>query len=837
MPDSQAVPRHSSVGDLSLSATTGEDALRLLAEASRIFHGSLEIEPTLRRVAAIAVPRLADFCIVDLVDVEGHDHARRAAGAHADPAKAPLVAALHAFPPDLANERSIVSQVLRDGRPRLVAEWREEHTRAKALSDEHARILTALAPRSGMFVPLRTPEGTTLGAMTFFLAESGRHYGPGDLELATALAERATVAIENARLHSTVSQARDALADQSLELELQSQQLQEQATQMEEQQAELEHQTEELLSANRRLEQLNDELAAATEDAERAERWVAGILAAIGDPFVVQDAEWRFRYINGAAAAVFDQAGRSPEALTGTVLWEAYPDLVGTRFEREMRRAMEERVPVVFEEFYQGTGRWAEMRCFPLAGGGIATLWRDVSERKRAEETLHFLSRGSEILGSSLDYEATVQAVAELVVPRLADWCTVELIGADGALRQIALAHVDPSKVAWARELAARYPTDGDAPTGAPQVVRTGKSELYPEIPEALLVAGARDAEHLRLLREVGFTAAIVVPLAARDRVLGALSLISAESGRRYTTDDLRLAEELARRAALAIDNARLHQESVAARDALESSREELEVMNEELRQTNDDLAEATRSAEQARQAAEEANLAKTEFLARMSHELRTPLNAIGGYVDLLDLGVRGEVSELQREDLARIRRAQHHLLGLINDVLNFAKLEAGRVEYQIERVPVHDVVEGLAPLVAPQLRARRQHYECAGAPADLAVRADAEKVRQVLLNLLSNAIKFTPEGGTVGVHVTSDAATVTIAVRDTGPGVPDDKHEAIFAPFVQLARGRTSTQEGTGLGLAISRDLARAMGGDIAVVAAPGGGSEFRLSLPRAVR
>ena len=217
-----------------------------------------------------------------------------------------------------------------------------------------------------------------------------------------------------------------------------------------------------------------------------------------------------------------------------------------------------------------------------------------------------------------------------------------------------------------------------------------------------------------------------------------------------------------------------------------------------------------------------------------MSHELRTPLNAIGGYAQLIEMGVRGPVTSEQREDLERIERSQRHLLGLINDVLNFAKLEAGRVQFVIARVPMHEVLLGVEALVLPQLHAKGLHYVDAGDCGGIAVHADEEKARQVLINLLSNAIKFTSPGGEVSVGCAVDDEWVHTTVHDSGVGIPADRLDAIFEPFVQVDRGLTSRQEGTGLGLAISRDLARHMGGDLTVTSTAGVGSDFTLTLRR---
>jgi PAS domain S-box-containing protein len=234
------------------------------------------------------------------------------------------------------------------------------------------------------------------------------------------------------------------------------------------------------------------------------------------------------------------------------------------------------------------------------------------------------------------------------------------------------------------------------------------------------------------------------------------------------------------------------------------------------------------------REMAEAANRAKAEFLANMSHELRTPLNAIGGYADLLLMGVRGELAPEARADVERMRRSGQHLLSLINDILNFARIEAGQLQYQLEAVPVGSLLADLEALVAPQVAQRGLAYRSAGEGAGGAVWADAEKTRQILLNLVTNAIKFTEPGGSVTVSHREARGGVEIAVRDTGRGIAPEQQARIFDPFVQVDRHLTSaSQQGVGLGLAISRDLARGMGGDLSVESTPSEGSTFTLWLP----
>jgi PAS domain S-box-containing protein len=238
--------------------------------------------------------------------------------------------------------------------------------------------------------------------------------------------------------------------------------------------------------------------------------------------------------------------------------------------------------------------------------------------------------------------------------------------------------------------------------------------------------------------------------------------------------------------------------------------------------------------AQLARARAEAANRAKMEFLAVMGHELRTPLNAIAGYVQLLQMGLKGPVTAEQVADLDRIRQSQAHLLGLINDIMNFARLEAGRVTFRYRDVIVHDLLSMIKTVTEPQTRVKGLACQVGACDSGMSVWADAEKTRQILINLVSNAIKFTKPGGRIAIECTIDEEDATIHVRDTGQGIPHERLADIFEPFVQVNPSFSRTHEGVGLGLAISRDLARAMHGDLTVDSAVGRGSTFSLRLPR---
>jgi len=346
-----------------------------------------------------------------------------------------------------------------------------------------------------------------------------------------------------------------------------------------------------------------------------------------------------------------------------------------------------------------------------------------------------------------------------------------------------------------------------DAPIPLAEAARTGRPVLA-ATREALLagwpaVDGMPGAERVQ--------AVAALPLVVRGdggsapRVVGALAFDFAEP-RAFPADEREFLDALAAQCAQALDRVRLHAAEHVARA----------------------------QAERLRREAEAANRAKSDFLATMSHELRTPLNAIGGYAELMAMGVHGPVTDAQRDALRRVERAQRHLLRLINDVLNFAKLEAGRVAYDAAPVPLAEVVADAGALMEAQFAARGLRYEAAAAPGLVAV-ADREKVGQVLLNLLSNAAKFTPAGGRVTVSADAGDGRARLRVADTGIGIPADQLDVIFEPFVQVDGTRTRTADGTGLGLAISRDLARGMGGDLTAESTPGAGSTFTLALPAA--
>ncbi len=426
-------------------------------------------------------------------------------------------------------------------------------------------------------------------------------------------------------------------------------------------------------------------------------------------------------------------------------------------------------------------------------------------DRRRPERRALFLADVSRKLFESLDYQQTLATVARLAMPELGAWCIVDLLSDDGDITRLGVIHPDPALESLARELELRYPPKDSDPMGAPRVLKTQQPELVGEVTDEMLRAAAYDPRQLGILRALGMSSYMVVPLKGRDRLLGSITFMSADPNVRYTPKDLLFAEDLAGRAAVAMDNARLFHEVELAREEAVSA-----------------VARAAL-----------ADRAKTDFLATMSHELRTPLNAIAGYAELLELGMRGPITDQQREAIARIRRSQQHLLGIVNDVLTFAKTESGRIPISLEPTLVSAAIEAARFLVEPMFVANATVLVVAPHEPQLAVVADRERLQQVLVNLLSNAVKFSARGATVKVSAEARDHLVAIMIEDEGKGIIKDKLEAIFEPFMQLSSGLTRTAEGSGLGLAIGRELARLMGGDVTVESDVDEGSTFTLTLP----
>jgi signal transduction histidine kinase len=452
---------------------------------------------------------------------------------------------------------------------------------------------------------------------------------------------------------------------------------------------------------------------------------------------------------------------------------------------------------------------------------------------------LQLLAGASRFLAESLDYEQTLLTVAGMALPYLGSWCIVDLVEEDGSMRRLGIVHPDPLKREYVHRLKEGWPPQRTDPHGAPRAIVTRASEVIPRVSDEMLVEVARNDANLNALRALGIGSIAVVPLIARDHVHGAITFVSANVGHQYNETDLHLAEDLAARCALAIDNALLFRDMKAARKAMEEARNRAAQLNERL------VLAGIRLQELAEEAGG-ANRAKSRFLATMSHEIRTPINAILGYADLLEMEVAGPLTPKQSEFLERVMASSRHLIGLIDDVLDLAKVEADRGVIKQETLPAGESIAAAISLNGPQARSAGVSV-ITRCPPGILYTGDGDRVRQILVILLGNALKFTDPGGSVTLScgttrapdpetkLERDRAWTFFRVEDTGIGIAATEVEKVFEPFAQLDTGSDRKKGGTGLGLAIALELARRMGGDLTLRGVPGEGSCFTLWLPHA--
>ena len=419
---------------------------------------------------------------------------------------------------------------------------------------------------------------------------------------------------------------------------------------------------------------------------------------------------------------------------------------------------------------------------------------RREAEEARNRQTL--LSEASKMLAGSLDYEKTLQTVAQMVVPAMADWCSVHIVESlDIQPQQVALVHKDPAMVEWAiklgQQLDTRYPYDPNAPTGMPLVIRSALPEMYPDIPDEMLVAVAQDEEMLQLFRSIGYSSVMIVPMVARDRVLGVIQFVTTESGRHYDQTDLDLALELAQRAAVCIDNARLYRNAQAAI------------------RTRD------------------------EFLSVAAHELKTPVTSMRGYAQLLTRqlvkGVMPEPERLKRT-MEIIDQQSGKLAHLITQLLDISRLEMGQLTLNRETTDLIAIVESV--ITNARVTTSRHNLTMVG-PQTLVAWVDPVRIEQVITNLVTNAVKYSPNGGDIEIELVELPPTgqIKLSVRDQGIGIELEHRERIFERFYQ-ARPEDRTA-GVGLGLYISRQIVELHGGTIEVDIPAQGGTRMTVVLP----
>ena len=542
--------------------------------------------------------------------------------------------------------------------------------------------------------------------------------------------------------------------------------------------------------------------------ADRLRASLSTTLRSIADALIATDAAGRVTLLNGVAEEL---TGWKEEEAQGRLLSEVF------RIVDEQTRS---RTPNAMERLLETSGglgiasqglllarngreipideRVAPIRSEDGTIDGLVLVFRDVTEPRRNESRRVFLAEATLALAESLDYELTVAKVAQLAVPQIADWCAIDLLlDGDARVRRLAQLHADPSKLETLAELDAKYPTRPAFATGVDSVLASGRSELHTTLSDEYWLASTIDAGHLRLVRALNLGSAIIVPLTARGRVLGALTLARAVAGRKYDREDLALGEELATRCANAIENARLYQ-----------------------------------SEQQARRAADVANQAKDEFLAIVSHELRTPLNAIMGWAKMLP---SLEVDPTRRRSAVEtIERNAVAMAQLIEDLLDMSRVISGKLRIEVQEVDIVRVIQAAIDSIHPAALARSVELSTAFEADIPLMMGDPTRLQQIVWNLLSNAVKFTPKGGSVQVRLRRAGSAVEIAVTDTGKGIAPSFLPRVFEPFRQEDASSTRTRGGLGLGLAITKQLVELHGGTISAHSeGDNRGATFTVSLP----
>jgi PAS domain S-box-containing protein len=517
----------------------------------------------------------------------------------------------------------------------------------------------------------------------------------------------------------------------------------------------------------------------------------------VTDVFWLRDcAAGRMLYVSPAFETIWERPREELLQNIQAFLDAVHPEDRGRVKEAFRRQDAGEQTTEEYRVVQSGGGlRWIWDRAFPVRTENgdvyrVAGIAEDVTDRKRAEDDARFLADASAALTSLVDIDSGLQRLAERAVPFFCDWMTIDLLDETGKLRRVAAAHVDPNKVELANEVNRRFPSDRNTTTGLWSVVNTGKPRFTPEITAETMEQSVNNAEFRAILTELGLRSYIGVPLTVRGKTFGVLSFITAESGRRYTLDDLAMAEDLARRTAVAVENSRLYQE------------------------------------------VREADRRKEEFLGLLAHELRNPLAPVRNGLQILKLtGGKGPAAG---DAVEMMERQIQHLIRLVDDLVDVSRVMRSQVELRCEPIPIAAVVERAVETSHPAVQAERHQFAVEIPSEPLWVNGDLVRLSQVVSNLINNAARYTPSGGSITVRVHREGDFAVLRVRDTGIGLSSDMLPKIWEMFVQADRTTKSAQVGMGIGLTLVKNLVEMHGGFVEAKSdGVGKGSEFIVRLP----
>lgn len=483
-----------------------------------------------------------------------------------------------------------------------------------------------------------------------------------------------------------------------------------------------------------------------------------------------------------------------------------------------------------------GNYRWFIGRSLPtISTNGAIKKWygtcTDIDDQKRRASLQHFLSEATKVLTSSLNYDETLRSIARIAVPRVADWCSIEVLNDDGQLEQVAVAHKDPTKVKWALELRKQQgPPNLDAPSGVPKVLRTGQSEFLPLIPDEVLVAASKNKEELEILRSLGLKSAIIAPLRIKDKVVGGITFIISDNNRLFDTKDLEIIEELANRASLAMTNSSLFAEAQKDLEHRKKLEDQLRLANEELERR---VEERTAQLEDTNLNLQRSNQELQDFAYVASHDLQEPLRKIQAFGNLLQEEYAKELGE-GSDYLKRMRSAAARMSALIEDILSFSRVTT--MARSFTKVNLSTVASEVLEDLETRISDTGATVEVGKLPT---IEADEVQMRQLLQNLIANAIKFhKPDvkpvvtiNATIEISQSSKIKYCRIIIQDNGVGFDEKYLDRIFAVFQRLHT--RDSYEGTGIGLAVCRKIVERHGGSITAESIPGKGASFIIDLP----
>lgn len=473
----------------------------------------------------------------------------------------------------------------------------------------------------------------------------------------------------------------------------------------------------------------------------------------------------------------------------------------------------------------------------------------DITERKLTENSLHILAKTNTQFSAAIGYRQTLDAIASMIVPNVADWCSIDILE-DGIIEQVAVAHSDPEKVKWAKQFHAKQgPTDVDAPSGSAWVIRTGKVEYTPDITDEMLQAAARNKKELKLLRDLDFHSAITAPLKIDGKTIGAISFISTTSHRHYDENDVKIAQALANRVALAVYNANLFQAAkfeIKERKKLQSELEKLNSALEErvksrtlqLEKTNqglqDEIIRRRKLENQRVQHYIDLNKTKDEFISLASHQLRTPATGVKQYLGMVLEGMAGDVTDAQQALLRKAYESNERQLTIVSDLLKVAQIDAGKVRLHRKEVNIAELLTDVIKEQTDTYAIRKQILQFTAPSFKPMAFADPDKMRMVLENVLDNASKYSEQGKPIQVTLTDEDDVIVVAIHDEGVGIARKDMKKLFGKFNRIHNHLSNHVGGTGLGLYWAKEMVDLHGGIIKVNSVLGKGSTFSVYLPK---